>query len=79
MAVARAFPDHEVLRTYDVPETGAASGAMEDLIADGARVVFATSFGHLDAAVAVARRHPEVAVLHQGGVKVADAPANFGT
>ena len=79
VAVARAFPDHEVLRVYDVPETGEAIDAMEDLIDRGAGVVFATSFGHLEFAVEVAHRHPEVIVLHQGGVKVADAPANFGT
>jgi simple sugar transport system substrate-binding protein/basic membrane protein A len=79
MAVARAFPDHDVLRAYHVPESDEAVSAMEGLIDQGARIVFATSFGHLDSAVEVARRHPEVTVLHQGGVKVDDAPSNFGT
>jgi simple sugar transport system substrate-binding protein/basic membrane protein A len=52
---------------------------MEDLIRRGATVVFATSFRHRDAAEEVARRHPDVIVLHQGGVKTDAALANFGT
>lgn len=77
-AVLRAFPEADVLRTEHVPEDGRAIVALEELIAQGASVVFATSFGHLDAALDVARRHPDVTVLHQGGVRPADSPPNFG-
>jgi simple sugar transport system substrate-binding protein/basic membrane protein A len=79
VAVARAFPDNEVLREYGVSETLGAVDAMERPIRRGARVIFATSFGHRDAAAEVARRHPDVVVLHQGGVKVGSSPQNFGT
>lgn len=79
VAVARAFPDNPVLRTYGVPERPAAVEAMESLIRQGARVVFATSFGHLDAAREVARRHPEVIVVHQGGVEGERPLPNLGT
>lgn len=77
--VARAFPDHQVLRQERVPETAAAERAMDRMIAAGARIIFATSFGHLPSAARVARRHPEVVVVHQGGVEPRPGLANLGT
>lgn len=78
-AVAKAFPDNQVLRAENVPETNAAVKVMEDMIEGGARILFATSFGHLEAAREVARRHPEVIVLHQGGVEPEPGLRNLGT
>lgn len=77
-AVAEAFPDHEVLTLENVPETQEAERVMEDMIEKGARIIFATSFGHLGPAVEVAKRHPEVIVLHQGGLEP-EPLDNFGT
>jgi simple sugar transport system substrate-binding protein/basic membrane protein A len=79
VAVARAFPDNEVLRTFGVPETSEAITAMEHLIDRGAKIIFATSYGHRDAAAEIARRHPNVIVVHQGGVKADADLGNFGT
>ncbi len=78
-AVAEAFPDVEVLRAEHVPETEKAEQVMERMINQGASILFPTSFGYLDAAVAVARRHPEVVVVHQGGVEPSPGLANLGT
>lgn len=78
-SLARAFPDVEVLRVENVPETDAATKAFEDLIDRGATILFATSFGYLDAAYEVAGEHPEVTVLHQGGVEPEPGLDNFGT
>jgi len=78
--LARTLPDTRILRTPNVPESGdAAEVAMESLIDRGATVIFATSFGYLDAAYRVARRHPEVIVLHQGGIEKTPRLDNFGT
>jgi basic membrane protein A len=78
-SLARAIPDTRVLRRAFVPEKGLlAEEAMEELIAEGATIVFATSYGYLDAAIRVARRHPDVTVLHQGGIESEPLP-NFGT
>ncbi|HLF99456.1 MAG TPA: BMP family ABC transporter substrate-binding protein [Acidimicrobiia bacterium] len=77
--VAKAFPNHEVLRLENVPETDAAEDAMEDLIDRGARILFATSFGHYAAAVKVARGHDDVIVVHQGATDTPDDLPNFGT
>ncbi|MCW2854562.1 MAG: basic rane lipoprotein [Marmoricola sp.] len=79
-ALARAMPDTHILRVAHVPETGdAAEQAMESLIRRGATIIFATSYGYLDAAFRVAKRHPDVTVLHQGGIEKKPQLDNFGT
>lgn len=78
-AVARAFPDLSVLRAGSVPETKDAEAAMERQIRQGARILFATSYGHLPYAYAVAKRHPDVIVVHQGGTEPTPRLNNFGT
>lgn len=75
-AVAAAFPDLELLEAENVPENQEAERVMENMIRQGAKIIFPTSYGHLDPALEVARRHPDVVFLHQGGLKTAD---NLGT
>ncbi|MGN7455337.1 BMP family ABC transporter substrate-binding protein [Paenibacillus pasadenensis] len=75
-AVEKAFPDLKVLRSENVPETAEAERVMEQMIKDGAKIIFPTSYGHLEPALNVAKRHPDVAFYHQGGLKTA---ANLGT
>jgi len=75
-AVEKAFPDYKVLRAENVPETAEAERVMEQMIRDGAKIIFPTSYGHLDPALNVAKRHPDVAFFHQGGLKTAE---NLGT
>jgi basic membrane protein A len=72
----------EVINAENVPETiDDAVPVMEDMIAQGATILFPTSYGHFDAAVAVAADHPEVCVVHQGQFESSlDAPLdNLGT
>lgn len=78
-AVAKTFPDHRVVRAERVPESAVAERVMEEMIREGARLIFATSFGHRDAAYAVAKRHPTVVVVHQGGIEPQLRLDNFGT
>ena len=78
-SLARAMPDARILRTPNVPETDAAGKAMESLISRGASIIFATSYGYRDEAFQVARRHPDVIVLHQGGLEEKPELDNFGT
>ena len=79
MAVEEAYPDLEVLTAENVPETDEAARVMEGMIDKGAKILFATSFGHLDAALSVAEEHPDVVVVHQGGTVEGEMPPNFGT
>jgi basic membrane protein A len=67
-----------VLTAENVPETEQAAQVMEGMISDGAKLIFATSYGHKDAALKVAKAHPDVVIVHQGGL-VDKPPANFGT
>lgn len=72
----------EVINAENVPETVEdAVPVLEDMVSQGAGVLFATSYGHFEAAVEVAKAHPEVCVVHQGQFESSlDAPLdNFGT
>jgi len=79
VAVAEAHPGIEVLRAENVPEDDNATRVMEKMIDDGATIIFATSYGHLDPAMKVAAEHPEVAVVQQGNFIQGDIAANVGT
>jgi basic membrane protein A len=76
--VKREFPDLQVLTSENIPETAEAVRAMEDLIDRGAKIIFATSYGHSTAAEEVAKKHPDVVVVHQGGL-IKNKMANYGT
>lgn len=76
VAVEKAYPDLKVLRAENVPETAEAERVMEQMIKDGAKIIFPTSYGHLEPALNVAKRHPDVVFFHQGGLKTAN---NLGT
>ncbi|MEV5409568.1 BMP family ABC transporter substrate-binding protein [Thermopolyspora sp. NPDC052614] len=77
--VAKAFPDVKVLTAENVPEDDNAARVMNSMIAKGAKIIFATSYGHLDAALKVAAEHPDVAVVQQGNLITGTPPKNAGT
>ena len=78
-AVAAKFPDLEVLTAENVPEDDNATRVMEKMISDGAKIIFATSYGHLDPALKVAAAHPDVVVIQQGNFIKDAVPTNSGT
>jgi simple sugar transport system substrate-binding protein/basic membrane protein A len=78
-AVKKKFPDIEVLTAENVPEDDNATRVMEKMIADGAKIIFATSYGHLDPATKVAEAHPEVAIVQQGNFIKGTIGKNIGT
>ena len=49
---------------------------MQQMIQQGATIIFPTSFGHLDPALNVAKKNPKVTFFHEGGLKSSD---NLGT
>ncbi len=73
----------EVIHAENVPETiEDAVPVMEDMIAQGATIIFPTSFGHFLPGVEVAKNHPDVCVVHQGQLEASleDGPLdNLGT
>jgi basic membrane lipoprotein Med (substrate-binding protein (PBP1-ABC) superfamily) len=76
VGVEEAFPELTIFRSENVPETAEAERVMEEMIRSGAKIIFPTSYGHLDPALEVAKRHPDVAFFHQGGLMNAE---NLGT
>ncbi|MER7279266.1 BMP family ABC transporter substrate-binding protein [Dactylosporangium sp. NPDC000244] len=78
-AVAKAYPGLEVLTAENVPEDDNATRIMEGMIRKGAKIIFATSYGHKDPALKVAAAHPDVVVVQQGNIVDGTMPANFGT
>lgn len=78
-AVKAAHPELEILTAENVPEDDNATRVMEDMISKGAKIIFATSYGHLDPALKVAAAHPDVVVVQQGNFIKDAVPANSGT
>ena len=72
-------PDLEILTAENVPEDDSAVTTMEQMIDRGAKIIFATSYGHLDAAQQVAEEHPDVVVVQQGNTITGDFLPNTGT
>jgi simple sugar transport system substrate-binding protein/basic membrane protein A len=78
-AVKKAYPNLKILTAENVPEDDTAARVMEGMIDRGAKIIFATSYGHLDAALKVAEAHPDVVVVQQGNFIKGDIPENAGT
>jgi simple sugar transport system substrate-binding protein/basic membrane protein A len=78
-AVAAAYPDMEVLTAENVPEDDNATRIMQSMIDDGAKIIFATSYGHLDPALKIAQENPDVVVVQQGNFIKDTILPNTGT
>jgi simple sugar transport system substrate-binding protein/basic membrane protein A len=79
-AVKAAFPNLKVLTAENIPEDDNATRVMNSMISQGAKIIFATSYGHLNPAEAVAAQHPDVVVVQQGNIITGTvAPKNMGT
>src|SRR6476620_262958 len=55
----------ETIKAENVPENAEAERVMEQMMAQGAKIIFPTSFGHLDPAMKVAAKHPDVTFIHE--------------
>ncbi len=71
----RNIPGIKLLEAENVPEGAEAERVIENMIQQGATLIFPTSFGHMEPAANVAERHPEVIFMHAGGWIQTD---NFG-
>lgn len=66
----------KTLHVENIPETAEVEKVMERMIRSGAGIIFATSYGYLDYAIALGKKYPKVSFLHAGGLKTGD---NVGT
>jgi len=75
LAMKKAIPGVTLLEAENVPETAESTRIMEGMIQHGAKLIFATSFGHQQFAFDLAKQHPDVDFEHAGGWMQS---ANFG-
>ena len=73
----RNIPGLKLIEAENVPESAESERVMENMIQQGAKLIFPTSFGHMDFALNVARRHRDVYFYHPGGYKVEQNFGNF--
>jgi basic membrane lipoprotein Med (substrate-binding protein (PBP1-ABC) superfamily) len=76
-AMKAAVPGVALLEAENVPETAEAERVMEGMIQQGAKLIFATSFGHQQSAFNLAKKHPDVVFEHAGGWMLAPNFGNF--
>ncbi len=69
----------KVITTYkeNVPEGPQAAQVIDSLVRDGNKIIFATSFGFMDAMAAAAKKYPNVYFEHATGFKSAKNFANY--
>ena len=77
LAMKKAVPGITLLEAENVPETAECTRVMEGMIQQGAKLIFATSFGHQQFAFDLAKQHPDVFFEHAGGWMVAPNFGNF--
>ena len=73
----QAFNDIEVLRSENIPETAEVQAVEEQMIRDGAKIIFATSYGYSGPTKEIISKHPEVMFLHMGDVESYENYASF--
>lgn len=79
VALGKACPGIKILEADTIPETSDMQRAAEQMIGQGAKVIFSTSYGYKDFALKVAKAHPDVAVLQQGNLIEEPVPPNANT
>lgn len=80
-AIIKTMPGIKVVEEENVPETIAVQKTMEAMIVqDGAKLIFATSFGYFDPHVLkMAEKYPDVRFAHCGGLWSEGKPKNAGS
>jgi basic membrane protein A len=73
----RNIPGLKLIEAENVPETAESERIMEGMIQQGAKLIFATSFGHQQFAFNLAKTHPDVVFEHAGGWMQAPNFGNF--
>jgi basic membrane protein A len=70
------MPDVQTVFIESVPEGADSERVITQLVEQGAKIVFTTSFGYMDPTLNVAKKYPGVTFMHNSGFKTAP---NVGT
>lgn len=71
------MPNVEIQRLESIPEGADSQRVFEDLAADGADLVFGTSFGYMDPMLEAAANYPDTVFMHATGYKSSDNMTNY--
>jgi basic membrane protein A len=77
MAIKENIPCVEIIEAENVPEEAGATSTMENMIQQGATLIFATAFNHQYPALELANKYPDVIFEHAGGWEMSGNFANF--
>ena len=69
-------PGVRLLEAENIPETEAVLPVIDQMVQQGAKIIFVQSFGYLPFAIQAAERYPDVVFLHPGGFELR---GNLGT
>ncbi len=76
-AIADNIDCVKIIEAESVPEEAGATTTMENMIAEGAEMIFATAFNHQYPALELAGKYPDVIFEHAGGWEMSANFANF--
>lgn len=77
MAIQENIACVEIIEAENVPEEAGATATMENMIQQGAGLIFATAFNHQYPALELAGKYPDVIFEHAGGWEMGANFANF--
>jgi basic membrane protein A and related proteins len=76
-AMANKISCVKLIEAENVPDEAGAKATMENMIQQGAKLIFATAFNHQNPAFELAKTHPDVIFEHAGGWMMGDNFANY--
>lgn len=74
--MVQQVPGVRLIEAENIPETEAVLPVIDQMVQQGAKIIFVQSFGYLPFAIQAAERYPAVTFLHPGGFELRD---NLGT
>lgn len=79
-AIEAEFGDKvETVVVENIPEGPDAARIMNQMAADGAKMIMIGSFGYMNDGLKLAKRNPDIKLIHASGYKLADNMGNFQT
>ncbi|OED36503.1 hypothetical protein AB833_27780 [Chromatiales bacterium (ex Bugula neritina AB1)] len=79
-AIEAEFGDKvESIVVENIPEGPDAARIMNQFAAEGAKMIMLGSFGYMNDGLKLARRYPDIKIIHASGYKLADNMGNFQT
>lgn len=80
VAIEEAFGDKvESIVVENIPEGPDAARIMNQFAAQGAKMIMLGSFGYMNDGLKLAKRYPDIKIIHASGYKLADNMGNFQT